>query len=178
MSRPCAIHPAPGAYLPGFQQVGRLPADAPAGPGAARPRCFRAIHDWHLKVPRLLCACRSGRPYSRGLVAPPAVARPIAGDAPWRGASGLALVRPIVRNGRDRSVLWGEQDSRRPSGAVHSPLLISKGSKKNPDGTYSTKMPTGVKIGFATIGLGFALELTKPIYLYAALNEYNKHAKK
>ena len=24
---------------------------------------FRAIRDWHLKVPRLLCVCRSGRPY-------------------------------------------------------------------------------------------------------------------
>lgn len=55
---------------------------------------------------------------------------------------------------------------------------IKNGSDKNPDGTYSTKMPTGVKVGFGVIGFSFALELTKPIYLFSAVKEYNKHAQR
>ncbi len=53
---------------------------------------------------------------------------------------------------------------------------MNKDSRKNPDGTYSTKMPTGIKVGFGVMGLGLALELTKSFYLRAAINEYNKYA--
>lgn len=53
---------------------------------------------------------------------------------------------------------------------------LQKGSKQKPDGTYETKVPAGIPIGFALIGTGLILSFTKPIYLRAAVNEYNRHA--
>lgn len=53
---------------------------------------------------------------------------------------------------------------------------IKKDTKK-PDGTYDVKVPAGIPVGLSVLGLGIVLNITKPIYLRAAVNEYNKHAR-
>lgn len=55
---------------------------------------------------------------------------------------------------------------------------LKSDSNKNADGTYSSAMPTGFKVGFGCIGLGLGFELTKSFYLDAAINAYNEHAAK
>lgn len=53
---------------------------------------------------------------------------------------------------------------------------ICKGSEKKPDGTYETRMPAGIPIGLGILGIGIVIRETKPIYLRAAVNKYNKYA--
>ncbi len=56
-------------------------------------------------------------------------------------------------------------------------IEIRKDEGPNLDGTYDMNLPAGLPIGFGIIVTGFVVQLTKPIYLRAAVNEYNGFAK-
>lgn len=59
---------------------------------------------------------------------------------------------------------------------VLSAVNNAEKSEKKPDGTYDTKVPAGIPVGFGIMGLGIVLNCTSPIYLRVAVKEYNKHA--